>query len=49
MIKFAYNNIKNISISYKLFELKYYYYLRESFDKNIDFFLSLKIANDLTR
>ena len=39
MAEFAYNNVKNASINYTLFKLNYSYYLRVSFEENVDFCL----------
>ena len=36
MAKFAYNNVKNVSIGYMLFELNYDFYSRASYKKEVD-------------
>ncbi len=45
--EFAYNNIKNASTSYTLFELNCDYYSRDSFEKDIDPCLRSRSANKL--
>ena len=47
MAKFAYNNAKNASIGYMLFELNYNYHSCIFFKKDIDSRLWSKIANKL--
>ncbi len=39
IVEFAYNNAKNINISYTLFEFNYKYYPRVSFKDEINFYL----------
>ena len=47
MAEFAYNNAKNISIGYTLFELNCSYHPCMSYKKNIDLYSRLKTANEL--
>lgn len=51
MVKFAYNNVKNVKIDYILFELNCNYYPHNSFENDVDpclkFFLANKPANKL--
>ena len=47
MAKFAYNNVKNTSISHMPFELNFGYYLCISFKKDINSHSQLKTANKL--
>ena len=48
MAEFAYNNTKNASIGYTLFELNYGYYLRMSNEEEIDPSSKSKLANKLS-
>lgn len=47
MAEFAYNNMKNVSISYILFELNYDYHPYISYKKNIDLCSKFKLTDDL--
>ena len=43
MVKFAYNNVKNIDINYISFELNYRYYFCIFYKKYLDFYSKSKI------
>ncbi len=45
MAKFAYNNIKNASTCYTLFELNYGFYPRVLFEKDVDPYFKSRLAN----
>ena len=47
MAEFAYNNIKNASIDYILFEINYKHYLRMFYKKNVNLYSNFKSANEL--
>lgn len=42
MIEFAYNNVKNTSISYTTFELKFDFYYFANYKKTLNFALNQK-------
>ncbi len=48
MTKFAYNNVKNTSTSYMLFELNCGYHPHISYKKDINLYFKLKSANKLS-
>ena len=48
MTEFAYNNAKNTSIGYTPFKLNCRYYLWVSYEKNLDSYLQLKIAEEIS-
>lgn len=48
MAKFAYNNVKNINISYILFELNYNYYFYMLYKKNVELYFKSKSKNKLS-
>lgn len=48
IVKFAYNNIKNAIINFILLKLKCDYYFYVFFQKDINFFSGLIIANKLS-
>lgn len=48
MLKFVYNSIKNANISQSFFELNYNYNLYMLFEKDINSYSCLKMANVLT-
>ena len=48
MAEFAYNNTKNASTSYLLFELNYRYYLCVSYKKDLNLRLKSKIMEKLS-
>ena len=45
--KFVYNNTKNTSTSYMLFELNYGYYLQIFFEDNINFCSTIRLLQIL--
>lgn len=47
IVKFIYNNAKNLSISYMLFKLNYGYNFRILYIKNYSFYFKLKSVNKL--
>ena len=49
MAIFAYNNAKNNSIRYMLFELNYSYHLSVFYIKHINLYSKSKTANKLTK
>ena len=49
MAEFAYNNTKNASIRYRLFELNCGYHPHVSYKEDIDPCSKLKAANELTK
>lgn len=49
MTEFVYNNIKNLSISYILFELNYGYHPHISFENNISSYLKFRFAKKLAK
>ena len=49
MVEFAYNNIKNISMRYTLFELNYRYYQCISYKEDINPCSWSKIVDELTK
>ena len=49
MAKFAYNNIKNISIGHTLFELNCNYHVKVSFKEDIDPRLKSRSTNKLAK
>ena len=48
IVKFAYNNAKNISKKYISFEFNYKYYPSIFYKKDIDLYSQLKTINNLT-
>ena len=46
--KFVYNNVKNASISHISFELNYGYHPCVSYEKNLDYYSKLEIAQKLS-
>ena len=48
MAEFAYNNAKNASTSYTLFEINCRYHPRVSYKKNLDFYSKSKSAKEIS-
>lgn len=49
MIKFAYNNTKNISTGYLFFKLNYNYYLYMSYEDEVNSYLRFYSINKLAK
>ena len=47
MAEFAYNNAKNVSISYTPFKLNWGFYLQVLFKENVDSYFKSHLANKL--
>ena len=48
MAEFAYNNTKNVSTDYTLFELNYSYHPRMSYEEDVDSRSQFKLADELS-